>query len=160
MNKDVQKSRLGPVVAASIILVFVAAYMAAGYLTLDRASRAVPLLAGIVTVGLLCVELFKRVRPGGAAGTSRRAHATQQKRPNGGTAAEWQVLLSILLLVAGIYLTGFFVTIPLYLIGTITLLGGKTLRIAVVTGVLTTAAIYGVFEVLLSYRLFPGVLFY
>jgi hypothetical protein len=159
MSKDIQKSRLGPIVAASIILVFVAAYMTTGYLTLDQASRAVPLLAGMVTVGLLCVELFKRARPGGATGTSRRTHGAQQNRPAGGTATEWQVLLSILLLVAGIYFTGFLVTIPLYLIGTITLLGGKPLRVAVVTAVLTTVAIYGAFEVLLSYRLFPGVLF-
>lgn len=160
MSKDIQGSRVGPIVAASIILVFVAAYMATGYLTLDRASRAVPLLAAMVTVGLLCVELLKRARPRGAAETSRRIHAVRQSRPAGGTATEWRVLLSILLLVAGIYLLGFLITIPIYLIGTITLLGRKPLPVAVITAALTTVAIYGAFEVLLSYRLFAGVLFY
>jgi hypothetical protein len=69
------------------------------------------------------------------------------------------VLSSVVALVAGFYLVGIVIVLPLYLVGAITLIGGKPLRLALAIAIATTAAIYAAFELLLSLRLFPGILF-
>jgi putative tricarboxylic transport membrane protein len=141
----------GPIGVPLVLIVFVLAYLAVALLTLDRASRNVPLLAGGVTLALLALELFRtwsdrRPAPGDA-------RAPEHQR------AELTVLLSVAAGIAGIVLIGFLAALPLYLIGAIWLIGRRTLHAAVATALLTTLAIYLVFESVLSYRLFPGVLF-
>lgn len=147
------------VVPAIVLLICVAAYMADGYLTLDPASRNVPLLAGAVTIGLLLAELLR-------AGLTRRHTASPilaaSRRDRGIVAArgkEWQVLLSVAAVIGGIYLLGFHIAIPAYLVIAIRLIGRRSWRTAALTAILATAAIHGAFEQLLAYRLFPGVLF-
>jgi hypothetical protein len=145
-------SRRSALAAAGAILAFAIAYMAVGFLTLDPASRTVPLLAGTVTVGLLLVELTRLSR-------APVASARRTESPEPATPREWRVLSSVVALVAGFYLVGIVIVLPLYLVGAITLIGGKPLRLALAIAIATTAAIYAAFELLLSLRLFPGILF-
>lgn len=144
-------SRRSALTAAATILAFVIAYMATGYLTLDPASRAVPLLAGVVTVGLLLLELM---RIGRAADSNAAPSASRATAPS----REWRVIASIVALVAGFYLVGIVIVLPLYLTASIRLIGGKSLRLALAIAAATTAAIYAAFELALSLRLFPGIL--
>ena len=142
-------SRNESLVAAALILVFTLAYLAVGYLTLDPASRSVPILAALVTTALLCLELFRLGQQRGSSGIEPIDVAHRKA---------WPVLLSVAALVAAIFLAGFLVAIPLYLLATIAFIGRQPLRLAFTIALTATAAIYGVFELLLSYRLYSGVL--
>jgi hypothetical protein len=135
-----------------VLLLFVAGYAAIGLTTLDAASRAVPLLAALVTAVLIGIEIVKRLS----------AHATADTPAAESTASvghELRVLGSVVAAVAGIYVAGFLVALPLYVALAIALIGRQPWRIAVATAAVTTAVIYVAFEVVLSYRLFAGVLF-
>lgn len=142
----------GSIAAALAILAFVVAYMADGYLTLDPASRNVPLLAGTVTIVLALVELARSIT------VRRRLPAPADASSGAPRGREWQVLASVAGAIAGVYLLGFLVAIPVYLGVAVGLIGGRSWRAAAVTAALTTVAIYVAFELLLSYRLFAGVL--
>ena len=158
MKSRASRTAIGSVIAALILVGLVIAYLTTGYLTLDEASRRVPLLAGFVTLGLLVFDLARELRklavparPGGIP--------THSEPPSAGASLEWRVLASVALGVAGIYAVGFLIAIPAYLVAAITLIGGRPLRVAAITALVTTATIYIAFELLLSYRLYPGLLF-
>jgi len=143
----------GGVLATSVtLLVFSAAYAASGYWTLDPASRAVPLLAAGVTAVLIAIELAKRVA------TRVRQPAPRDDSPLD-RRHELRVLASVVAAVIGVYLVGFLLALPVYLAVAIAWLGRQPWRVAIATAALTTAGIYLAFEVVLSYRLFAGVLF-
>ena len=142
----------GSLVPSIVLLVFVALYAATGFWTLDPASRAVPLLAAGVTALLIVIELVKR-------STTARREPLVHSGSTSGSAHERRVLASVIGAVAGVYLVGFLVALPIYLALTIALIGRQPWRLAVVTAGLTTAGIYLAFEVVLSYRLFAGVVF-
>jgi len=135
-----------------VLLIFVCLYAATGYWTLDPASRAVPLLAALVTAVLIVCELVKRIRVRAPAGE-------QSHDRSAGVSYELLVLASVVAAVAGIYVVGFLVALPLYLALAIALLGRQPWRIAIATAALTTIAIYVAFEVVLSYRLYAGIVF-
>jgi len=153
------RTRTGSLIAALVLLAFVGAYMLTGYLTLDEASRKVPMLAGIVTVLLLGLEILRTITPSRRSGSGVTVAPGHDSGHGPVLVSESRVLGSVIAGVAGVYLLGFLIAIPLYLAAAITLVGGKPLRIAVLTALLTTASIYVAFELLLSYRLFGGVLF-
>ncbi len=143
----------GGAIATSVtLLAFIAGYAAIGYWTLDPASRAVPLLAAVVTAVLIGIELGKRVA------SRARQHMPSDASPLDRN-HELRVLASVVAAVTGIYLVGFLIALPVYLAVAIAWLGRQPWRIAIATAVLTTAGIYLAFEVVLSYRLFAGVIF-
>ena len=135
-----------------VLLIFVCLYAATGYWTLDPSSRAVPLLAALVTAVLIVFELTKRIRDRAPAGEEAQDRSA-------GVRYELLVLASVVAAVAGIYVVGFLVALPLYLALAIALLGRQPWRIAIATAALTTIAIYVAFEVVLSYRLYAGIVF-
>lgn len=150
-----QNSRLPSVV----ILVFILAYLVSGYLTLDETTRLVPLLAGTVTLLLLVADMLIATLGGGGEDEAHTAEGGGVKVP----ASRGRELTAILFVaggVAAIYLLGFLLAIPLYLFGSIAYLGQQPLRIAAIVALLVSLSIYVVFEVALSYQLFPGVLFH
>lgn len=145
-------SRASAVATSIVLLAFVAAYAAIGLTTLDAASRAVPLLAALVTAVLLGIEIVKRLSASAADATSVAESTTS-------IGHELRVLGSVAAAVAGIYVAGFLIALPLYVALAIALIGRQPWRIAIATAAVTIAAIYVAFEVVLSYRLFAGVLF-
>ncbi len=159
MRRLFGRAHAGSIISALVILAFVLAYITIGYITLDEASRHVPILAGLVTVFLLAVELARQGL------SSSESPAPETMTNHGHTESpdlpgkEWRVLLSVAAAVTAIFLVGFLIAIPVYLVGAITLVGRRPLRVAVLTALVTTATIYGAFELLLSYELFPGILF-
>lgn len=159
MNAAKHGAPAGSLAAALVLLTFVGAYMLTGYLTLDEASRKVPILAGIVTVLLLGLEIFRTLARAGPDDAGDRGIPNPVASHGPAQVSEALVLGSVIAAVAGVYLFGFLIAIPVYLIATITLIGRKPVRTAVLTALLTTASIYVAFELLLSYRLFGGVLF-
>ena len=159
MSRLFGRAHAGSIISALVILAFVLAYITIGYVTLDEASRHVPILAGIVTVFLLAVELARQSLSSSEAPTpdamTNHGHAESADTPG----REWYVLFSVAAAVAGIFFVGFLIAIPTYLVGAITLVGRRPLHVAVLTALVTTATIYGAFELLLSYELFRGILF-
>ena len=135
-----------------VLLLFVAAYAVIGMTTLDPASRAVPLLAALVTAVLIGIELVKRF-------SAKTATDTRTEKSTASVGHELRVLGSVVAVVAGIYVVGFLVAVPLYVAFAIALIGRQSWRVAIATAAVTTAAIYVAFEVVLSYRLFAGILF-
>ena len=137
-----------------VILVFVVAYLGSGYLTLDSATRFVPLMVGSVTLALLIIDMLRtpRTRGGVVVVNGENTVSVSPVR-------ELQVIAYVAGVAAGIYLLGFAVTIPIYLFTSIAFFGKQSIRTALTVALLTSLVIYLVFEVLLAYRLHPGMLF-
>lgn len=153
-DKDFRRNLL-PSVAT---LVFVVAYLVTGYLTLDETTRYVPLMTGAVTLVLLVIDIVRVIVSGGAQSGNWVVEGGGVKVPD----SRGREVAAILLVAAGvgaIYLLGFVVAIPLYLFASIAFLGQQSIRVAAIVALLTSLVIYLVFEVMLDYPLFPGVLF-
>ena len=150
-NTNRPKTGLRPSIA---ILVFVIAYLGSGYLTLDDTTRFVPLMAGGVTLLLLVIDMLRTAfARGGVVGTNDEDTASA---PPG---RELKAIGYVAGAVATIYLLGFSVAIPVYLFTSIAYLGKQSIRTALTVALLTSLAIYLIFEVLLAYKLYPGMLF-
>lgn len=136
------------------ILLFVLVYLTSALLTLDGATRVVPLMAGGVTLLLLLVDI---VRPAltqdGVALTHDDDEVALPPR------RELNAITYVAAAVMGIELIGFWLTIPIYLFTSIAWLGKQTSRTALTVSALTSLSIYLLFEVLLGYSLYPGLLF-
>lgn len=153
-NKELRRSLL----PSAATFVFVVAYLIAGYVTLDETTRYVPLLTGAVTLLLLIMDIVRIVLRGAAQSGSWVVEGGGVKVPE----SRGRELAAIVLVAAGvaaIYLLGFLLAIPLYLFASIAYLGQQPMRVSVIVTVLTSLALYLVFEVALDYRLYPGVLF-
>jgi len=140
------------------ILAFILAYLVIGYLTLDETTRFVPLLAGTVTLLLLVADMLAVARRGAHAGDGAGAEGGGVKVPE----SRGREVLAILFVaggVAAIYLLGFLLAIPLYLFTSIAYLGQQSVRTAAIVTALASLLIYLVFEIALSYQLFPGIVF-
>ena len=154
-SKELRRSLL-PSIAT---LLFVVAYLVLGFVTLDETTRRVPLLAGMVTLVLVVIDIARVVSRGGARSGSWVVEGGGVKVPES-PGREYAAILLVAAGVAGIYLLGFLVALPLYLFASIAFLGRQSMRIATVVALLTSLALYLVFEVALDYQLFAGVLFF
>jgi len=145
---------MSPVKLPSVaVLVFVIAYLGSGYLTLGSASRFVPLLVGSVTLLLLLIDMLRTLRARGVVvGNDTNTASVPPVR-------ELQAIAYVAGAAAGIYLLGFAVTIPIYLFTSVAFFGKQSTRTAVTVALLTSLTIYLLFEVLLRYKLYPGLLF-
>ncbi|MFQ5981751.1 MAG: tripartite tricarboxylate transporter TctB family protein [Woeseiaceae bacterium] len=131
------------------ILAFIITYLVAGFLTLDETTRFVPLLVGSVTLLLLLIDML---RPAFARDEVGKPTSVQPGR-------ELKAIGYVAAVVAGIYVFGFLLTIPVYLFTSIAYLGKQPLRTALIVATVASLAIFLLFEVLLAYRLYPGLLF-
>ena len=157
-KNDVSKyhlARISSVLPSILTLLFVTGYLVTAYRTMDADSRMVPILASYMTLFLLGIDLFTGWSRSGA-----KARTGDSDKDEGvPVVREVKVLLSIIGLVAGIYLVGFHPAIFVYLLVSLTCLGHQSLAYALVTALLSSAAIYLIFELGLSFQLFPGILF-
>jgi hypothetical protein len=142
-----------------VILSFILGYLIVGYMTLDATTRLVPLLAGVVTLLLLILDMLQIVFRGGTVTVPELAEGGGVKVPES-RGRELTAIAFVAAGVAAIYLLGFVVAIPLYLYASIAYLGQQSIKVSASVAILTSLAIYLVFELALDYQLFPGVLFY
>lgn len=141
-----------------VIGVFVVSYLFVGYLTLDATGRRVPMIAAAVTLTLLIIEWLRgRFRPDDRVNGEQREGGGVQA--SGSAGREVLAIAFVAGGVVGIYLFGFTVAIPLYLFSSIAYLGKQSLRTAIMVSAISSLTIYLVFELLLSYRLYPGMFF-
>jgi len=153
-DKELRRSLL-PSVAT---LFFVVAYLVAGYMTLDETTRYVPLMTGAVTFILLVIDIIRVIVRGGAQSGSWVVEGGGVNVPES-RGREFAAVLLVAAGVGAIYLLGFIVAIPLYLFASIAFLGQQSIRVAAIVALLTSLVIYLVFEVMLDYQLFRGMLF-
>lgn len=141
-----------------VIGVFVLTYLIVGYLTLDQTGRRVPIIAAGITLLLIFAEMLRARARFGEPGDADRAEGGGVKF--GGSAGhELLAIAYVGFFVALIYFFGFLVAIPVYLFTSITHLGKQPLQTAIVVAAMSLFTIYVVFELVLSYRLFPGLFF-
>jgi hypothetical protein len=160
MMIQTSKSRVTSVLPSVLIILFTIAYLLTAYLTLDAASRRVPVLAAIVTLALLLLDVLKETLPRAGAVASADAPNEHDGDTPVSRGREIKAILFVVGGVVGIYLIGFLAAIPLYLVASIAYLGAQPLRTAVIVAILSSLSIYLIFELALQYRLFPGILFY
>lgn len=154
-GSDRKESRQWPLL---VIGVFVVSYLLVGYLTLDVTGRRVPIIAAAVTLTLVIIEWLRgRFRPDGRDNGEQREGGGVQA--SGSAGREVLAIAFVAGGVVGIYLLGFTVAIPLYLFSSIAYLGKQSLRTAAIVSAISSLTIYVVFELLLSYRLYPGMFF-
>ncbi len=158
MSRFGDKVLMRSVLPSAVILVFVVFYLITGYLSLDDTTRRVPLLAGVVTLVLVIIDIARVIIRGGAQSGSWVVEGGGVQVPE----SRGRELAAISLVAAGvaaIYLLGFLIATPLYLFASIAFLGKQSSRAAAAVALLTSLAIYLIFEVVLDYPLFPGLLF-
>lgn len=158
MSRFGDKELMRSVLPSVVILVFVVFYLITGYLSLDDTTRRVPLLAGVVTLVLVIIDIARVIIRGGAQSGSWVVEGGGVQVPE----SRGRELAAISLVAAGvaaIYLLGFLIATPLYLFASIAFLGKQSSRAAAAVALLTSLAIYLIFEVVLDYPLFPGLLF-
>ncbi len=158
MSRFGDKELMRSVLPSVVILVFVVFYLITGYLSLDDTTRRVPLLAGVVTLVLAVIDIARVIVRGGAQSGSWVVEGGGVQVPE----SRGRELAAISLVAAGvaaIYLLGFLIATPLYLFASIAFLGKQSSRAAAAVALLTSLAIYLIFEVVLDYPLFPGLLF-
>lgn len=149
-------ARQAAIAVSAVVLAFVLTYLVIGFATLDATTRFVPLLAGGVTLLLVAIDLYRL-----SQGHGESIIGAQE---GGGVAEVKPVreLLAILYVAGGvalIYLLGFLIGIPVYLFTSIAYLGRQSKKTAAVVALITSALIYLLFEVALSYDLHAGILF-
>ncbi len=153
--KDKQKISLLPSI---VIFAFIVAYIVSGYFMLDESTRLVPLLAGTVTLVLLILDMLMARFGAGGDRDSEQAEGGGVVVPES-RGRELAAILFVAGGVAGVYLVGFLIAIPLYLFASIAYLGNQSTKIALIVALVASLLIYVLFEVALDYQLFPGVLF-
>ena len=148
MNK-----RMSKLLPSVLIVLFVIGYLITAHVTLDAMSRRVPVLTAFVTLLLLAIDILRNVTAGD--GTSVPAVVNEPATRG----REVTAILFVAGGVAGIYLIGFLVAIPLYLIASIAYLGAQPIRVAVTVAIIASLSIYLIFDLALAYQLFPGIFF-
>lgn len=138
--------------------------MAAGVLitayTYSRSSGLFPKFAGWIFLGLTLLEVLAELKPVMAArGLTRPAPETESRGGNRiGMRQELRGVLWLAALLAGIYLAGFLIAIPVYVFAFLRISAGRSLRDCALVSGLVTGAIYLLFVALLEYRLYSGIL--
>lgn len=150
MNRQAVMARILP---SLLMLVFVIAYLITAYQTLDQDSRHLPVLTAYLTVCFLLMDLFA---------TLTRQNTSREPNHSGREVtllAEVKGVVSLVSLVVGVYLFGFYAAGLLYILLAIWWLGQQPLRFAIIISLSTIAAIYLIFEKALAFQLYAGILF-
>ena len=152
MNDRAHQERRSGMLQHVVIAAFIAGYIVTAFVTLAATPRFVPLLTAFVTLGLLAIDVLREV-------SRSRLHPTEAPTTAEPAGRDIQALLLVAGGVVAIYLVGFLVALPLYLLVSIALFGRQPWRTAIAVSVLASVGIWLVFEVGLDYELFPGTLF-
>jgi hypothetical protein len=143
---------------SAFVLVFIVGYLFESY-TYDEDERTVPLLAAWSTLAIFVLDVLvmSNTRVGRiVAIVFPRVGGPLDQSPAKLAASlfAWFTGLGV-----GIYLVGFLITIPLYVIASLMLRGRKPFRTAAIFAASVFAVIWIVFEWLMGYELYRGVLF-
>ncbi|MBF9033048.1 hypothetical protein HKCCE2091_02260 [Rhodobacterales bacterium HKCCE2091] len=152
----------------SLVLLGVAAFYAWVSFDYSAQTRAIPLGVAGLAILLVLVDLasqgegavarrIRRVISGSGApspvpgldGQAGQRHAARHELAAFGWIAGFLVLAIV---------TGFYIAIPLYVIAYLRIHGGKPILVAAATGLGLVAVLYGLFEILLGYEVFGGLI--
>lgn len=162
-----QRSRLSEAVPSIVLLGIAVVYC---YVSFDysKATRAMPLGVGALAILLVLVDLasqgegrlalaIRRVFRGSGAPApipGLDGQAGQRFAP----ARELAAFAWIFGFVGLAIVLGFYLAIPIYVTAYLRLYAGKSLLISAATGLCLTAVLYGMFELLLGYEVFGGLI--
>jgi len=145
--------KISNLLTTGFIFIFVLTYMIIGYYTLEEESRRMPMMTGYVTIFLLALDMFMGLRS--KNGNQEKDH----EMTDVSFGREIKAILYVGALALGIYVAGFLVALPLYLIVSMVYQGRQTYKLAVLVALPASVAIYVVFELLLELHLYTGVIF-
>ena len=143
---------------SALVLVFIVGYLVESY-TYGEDERTVPLLAAWATLAIyvLDVLVMSDTRLGRfVAIVFPRVRGPLDRSPAKAAASlfAWFTGLAV-----GIYLAGFLITIPFYVILSLRIRGRRSYKTAVIFSTCVFAVVWVVFEWLMGYELYRGVLF-
>lgn len=156
-------SRLKGILPSLVLIALCAIYYATG-LGYGTATRKIPLAICAVTLVLLVLDLASQGE-GSVARVLRRAlGGARATRPGAGglstdPAREVAAFAWIVAFAAVAVVFGFYIAIPVYVIAYLVLHARKPLRIAAPIGLGLTAGLWLLFQGLLGYEIFEGLLF-
>ena len=162
MRADGQSS-LSTYVAPVLVLVFTVGFLLLAY-TYEGRTRQVPVLVGWILLVLCVLDVIaaSATRAGGAV----KAFFTGALVGDGNVEMMGypigKVILAMLwpaTFVALIVVIGFIAAIPIYVFLFVAIQGRSGIRRAVLTSIITTGCIYVLFEQLLNYEIYQGILF-
>ena len=149
------------VILATVILFIVTAYQ------YNLTDRMFPLLVGYVAIPLLVMDLLtltntkigEKISVIFSAKTPQQVDedADKTERP---VKTELTVFLWMTLLVVGIYLAGFLPMTPIFVYCWMKFRGGYDVRMSLYLALGTLVFVYVLFEIVLSYELYPGIFLY
>ncbi len=142
---------------SGLVLLFIAVYLIDSY-TYTEDERKVPLLVAWATLGIFVLDVLvmSKTRVGRmvAVAFPRVRGPIDHSPPKlAGSLFVWFAGLA-----AGIYLVGFLVVIPLFAVASLMLRGGRRPGAAVILSASLFAAVWIVFEWLMGYELYRGIL--
>ena len=147
----------------SLLILALAVTFQAMSFDLPENSRRVPVLIGGIAIVLCVLDVIAHT--GTAAGRwiaqvlSGSAHVAAQEKPSPGLSAELLAFFWIVIACAGAVVFGFLWTVPVYVFVYTAVRGRKPLVLAGLTALGATLAIWVVFELLLEYEIYRGLLF-
>lgn len=103
---------------------------------------------------LLQMKRFVNLRKKGVITTSH-----DNPEANANLIKEIKGILWVSVLLVGIYLAGFLITLPVYLFSFMRFSGHRSIQQSAIISVGSTAFVYVLFVLLLDYKLYPGILF-
>ncbi len=153
----------------SLVLLVVAVFYCVASFQYSPSARAMPL--GVATLALVLVlvdlislgegrisRIIRRIFQGSGAPApvpGLDGQAGQRFPPARELAAFGWIIAFLLLAIA----LGFYIAIPIYVTAYLRFYGGKSVLVAAATGLGLVAALYGMFELLLGYEVFEGLVF-
>jgi hypothetical protein len=148
-----------------VSLVMLAAMVAMLILSyqLDPKGRMMPVLVAWAGIVLCALDAFGHTdsRAGRWVGMFLSDRLDLQKRPPAARRLSVEALACFWMMVALalMLVLGFILATPLYILGYMLIYGRRSFRQSAITAVVTTAFIWVVFEILLQYNLYRGILF-
>ena len=131
--------------------------------TYDPGPRAVPVLVGWLALALAALDVvtqtdtrWGRLLAQLLSGRALDAGVDEEDHPVGRQAV---AILWLVGFVAGVIVLGFFVTIPIYVLAFMVVQGRKPVRQSALAAVAITGLMWVVFEWLLRYEVYKGLLF-
>jgi hypothetical protein len=118
-------------------------------------SRLLPLIVASITLLLVALELWNELHSKDGAQEVKKEERPESKRMAGslGTAVGW-----ILGATLGVYLLGFVVGIVLFVLSYLKM-RGRGWKVSLAASLITTALIYGIFEIGLKFELYKGLIY-
>lgn len=161
MNNE-QQSRIVSSIFPPLILLAVAGLLILFASDYGATARRLPLLIAVSTVGLLILDLLSRLQ-GNIGALIRSALGAGFENPEMTHNPQWRAevlqLLWVTACVSSMVLVGFLPTIPVFIFLYMMLHGKQTVMLSILISIVIVSVVGFVFEWLLDYDLYRGILF-